>query len=1121
MPIPFLSSIGLNKNEVQDFKVFNLASDPTLTSGGDFGYFWLNTSGAKNLKFWDGANIRSLIDSTTIGSATAGLATDLAGGGAGQVVYQDGVNDTKFLAAGTAGQVLSSNGSSAPSWLNQSSITAGSVANALTAGTYLTSGGTYDGSVARTFAVDATNANTSSKIVARDAYGNFSAGTITAALSGNATTATTATNVSGGTSGALLYQSATNFTTNLSLGGAGQVLKVNTGATAPEWVDQSTLSVGSATTATTANAVANALTAGTYLTSGGTYNGSVARTFAVDATSANTASKVVARDASGNFAAGTITAATVTGLSAPTLGSDATNKDYVDGVVQGLDIKASCLVATTTDITLSAPGAITIDGVVASTDFTTGVTRILVKDQSAQAENGIYIWQGPAAAMTRSADANTWDELVAAFTFVERGTANADSGWVCNVNAGGTLGTTAVTWTKFSQAGSYTAGNGMVLSGGAFSFAQSSAYTAGRIPFASSTSAIGFSSNLFWDNSNNRLGIGTATPLFALDIRSGSIYAERSTNPTNGALIQVSNQTTSSNNGCKLSLDAYNIGACGLGVPSGAQALAFYVGGIADANEKARIDTNGYLYTASNGRIGVGVVPTIGPLDVQANTAATAISIRGRVSANVGTLRWFNNDGVTEKAAIESYDGGFEIRTLTSAPHIFIINSSEKMRLDTSGNLGLGVTPKAWAAGYKAIQVGSYSSVQDVSGFTIIGCNYYNDGQDKSLNGGAVSRYLQNGGAHTWQRVASSTANNPISFTDSMVLDASGNLGVGTASASGKLHVEHPSTVNTVLKNSGSGVDIRSYAGTSIGTFGTYSNHSLSIFTNDTIRATFDTSGNLGLGVTPSAWVGGRAFDIGSSGSLFGDGLSYDWRVGISTGAYRSGSPTSWYYKTTGQSAGAYQIWSSSSSGVTHAWYSAASGTAGNAISFTQAMTLDASGRLLLGTASNVGTEVARFYNSSATRVRVDQASNGLILGADSSGPFLDTSGSNRLAFFVSGTQTLTLKTTGQINLGGLAADPAGAAGDLYYSTGNYFKWHNGTSWQTFPRKYSTALSSTGTSFTVTHNLGTRDVTVMVRKSGSTYDQVYTDVQMTDTNTVTVIFASSVTGSDYTVTVIG
>ena len=127
MPIPFLSSIGLNKNEVQDFKVFNLASDPTLTSGGDYGYFWLNTSGTKTLKFWDGASIRSLIDSTTISSSTAGSANDLTGGLAGSLPYQQAAGDTTFLGIGTANQVLTVNGgATAPQWLSQSSLSVGS-----------------------------------------------------------------------------------------------------------------------------------------------------------------------------------------------------------------------------------------------------------------------------------------------------------------------------------------------------------------------------------------------------------------------------------------------------------------------------------------------------------------------------------------------------------------------------------------------------------------------------------------------------------------------------------------------------------------------------------------------------------------------------------------------------------------------------------------------------------------------------------------------------------------------------------------------------------------------------------------------------------------------------------
>jgi hypothetical protein len=89
---------------------------------------------------------------------------------------------------------------------------AGSVANALTAGTYLTSAGTYDGAAARTFAVDATSANTASKVVARDSNGDFSAGTITAALTGNASTSTAATNVAGGAANKIPYQTGASTT---------------------------------------------------------------------------------------------------------------------------------------------------------------------------------------------------------------------------------------------------------------------------------------------------------------------------------------------------------------------------------------------------------------------------------------------------------------------------------------------------------------------------------------------------------------------------------------------------------------------------------------------------------------------------------------------------------------------------------------------------------------------------------------------------------------------------------------------------------------------------------------------------------------------------------------------
>lgn len=144
----------------------------------------------------------------------------------------------------------------------------------------------------------------------------------------------------------------------------------------------------------------------------------------------------------------------VTNMATPISGTDATTKDYVDNLLQGLIVKNAVKVATTANITLS--GTQTIDGYSVQVN-----DRVLVKNQTAPAENGIYSAQSNA--WTRTADANTWDELISAYVFVQVGTTQADTGWVCTVDAGGTLGTTAVTWAQFSGAGTFTAGQGLLL----------------------------------------------------------------------------------------------------------------------------------------------------------------------------------------------------------------------------------------------------------------------------------------------------------------------------------------------------------------------------------------------------------------------------------------------------------------------------------------------------------------------------------------------------------------------------------------------------------------------------------------------------------------------------------
>lgn len=151
----------------------------------------------------------------------------------------------------------------------------------------------------------------------------------------------------------------------------------------------------------------------------------------------------------------------LTNLADPVNAQDAATKNYVDNAVQGLDAKASCVTASTANIT-TLSGLLTIDGItLVSGD------RVLVKNQTAQADNGIYV--ASASAWARASDMNVWAEVPNAYVFVEGGSTQADTGWVCTSNAGGTLGTTAITWVQFSAAGSYSAGNGLSLTGSTFS----------------------------------------------------------------------------------------------------------------------------------------------------------------------------------------------------------------------------------------------------------------------------------------------------------------------------------------------------------------------------------------------------------------------------------------------------------------------------------------------------------------------------------------------------------------------------------------------------------------------------------------------------------------------------
>lgn len=157
--------------------------------------------------------------------------------------------------------------------------------------------------------------------------------------------------------------------------------------------------------------------------------------------------------------------ATVTGLPTPVNASDAANKAYVDAATSGLTWKNAVRVATTGNVNLTGGGlaaGTVIDGVT----LVTG-DRVLVKNQTTAAENGIYIVPASGAA-SRASDMDAASEFSSAAVFVQEGSTYADTGWT-QVNTVTTLGTDPVNWVQFSGSNTYVAGTGLLLTGNTFS----------------------------------------------------------------------------------------------------------------------------------------------------------------------------------------------------------------------------------------------------------------------------------------------------------------------------------------------------------------------------------------------------------------------------------------------------------------------------------------------------------------------------------------------------------------------------------------------------------------------------------------------------------------------------
>lgn len=460
------------------------------------------------------------------------------------------------------------------------------------------------------------------------------------------------------------------------------------------------------------------------------------------------------------------------------------------------------------------------------------------------------------------------------------------------------------------------------------------------------------------------VGVGTATPAGRLEVSASA--------PAGGQVGLFVTNTDTSNASNEAAIN-FRFGTTIEGAvrsvygAGGASSMVFAVNG----SDRATIDASGNL--------GIGTTPSA--------WAATRIAIDVGTYASFAT--WNNATGSVNNAFLGAASTWFYKNTSAASTYFQVsgnhiwqsalsgtagaaVSFFETMRIDVSGNLGLGVTPSAWASTFRAIQaVNGATFAADPGGATQIGQNYYRaSGGNTYISNGAAALYQVGAGTFQWFTAPSGTAGNAISFTQAMTLDANSNLIVGGTTA--------PNTSIKLTLTDGTISAVHGYLTGGIAYQGTTSNHAVGFLTNNVTRWQINTSGHLLAAQDATYDIGASGAnrprdlylsrDLTSGGTIVSSG---DGRVRVKKdGSDTVGSgPFFEWQNAAGTRAWFFQL---GASNTLDYWYY-------NGTTYAKYVTLDASGNLLVGMTTAATSSAKTLHLANATVPTANPTGGGVL----------------------------------------------------------------------------------------------------------------------------------------------